>query len=187
MMTWKANTHKKFDIFETATRSAADTHLLGSTLATWIPVPSVILLQGALGTGKTTLTRGIAHGLGLNDPSRVSSPSFALVNIYEGDCRIYHVDLYRLSGDRELYTTGIDDFLGVDGVSVVEWSDRLVFPVEAAFKVELRDGGGDLRLFRIFCDQRLGMRASYLATCIGNGTKIRKTTAKGRAFRKFSV
>jgi tRNA threonylcarbamoyladenosine biosynthesis protein TsaE len=169
-MIQKSNTRKKSRIIEIVTSSPAETHLLGSRLAESVPVPGVILLQGALGTGKTTLTRGIALGLGLDDSSLVSSPSFALVNIYEGRCRIYHVDLYRLSGDRDLYTTGIGDFLGVDGVTIVEWGDRLIFPVEAALKVELTDGGGDSRTFRIFCGQGIAINGSRLTASLG-GTK----------------
>ena len=85
----------------------------------------MVFLRGSLGTGKTTLTRGIAQGLGIKDPSLVNSPSFTLVNIYYGRCPIYHVDLYRLDGERDLYSIGLDDFLGKDGVTVVEWSERL--------------------------------------------------------------
>lgn len=131
------------------TRSAEDTHRLGIQLGRSLPIPSVVLLRGPLGVGKTTLTRGIAEGLGLEDPRRVSSPSFALVNIYRGRCPIYHVDLYRLQGARDLYTTGLDEFLGRQGVTIVEWSERLTFPVESAVIVDIEDAGGDSRIFRI--------------------------------------
>jgi len=85
----------------------------------------------------------------MRDVSRVSSPSFALVNIYQGRCTIYHVDLYRLEGSRDLYSTGIDEFLGQDGVTLVEWSERLTFPIESAVLVDIEDAGGDSRVIRV--------------------------------------
>jgi tRNA threonylcarbamoyladenosine biosynthesis protein TsaE len=173
-MIQKANVRNCSRIINLVTNSPAETHWLGSKLAEWVPVPGVILLQGALGTGKTTLTRGIAQGLGLDDPSLVSSPSFALVNIYEGHCRIYHVDLYRLAGERDYYTTGMGDFLGVDGVTIVEWGDRLLFPVEAPLRVEMTDGGNDLRTVRIFCGQGLAISASRLASKLEASGRLKK-------------
>ena len=109
----------------------------------------MVLLRGSLGVGKTTLTRGIAEGLGFLDPAGVSSPSFTLVNVYPGRVPIYHVDLYRLTGRRDLRSVGLDDFIGRDGVTVVEWSERLPFSVEPAVIVELEDAGGDRRRIRV--------------------------------------
>lgn len=129
--------------------SAAETHKIGIRLAANLSVPGVVLLRGSLGSGKTTLARGIAEGLGLNDPSLVTSPSFSLINIYQGRCRIYHIDLYRLEGARDIHSTGIDDFLGGEGITLVEWSERLTFGVEDAIRVELNDAGGDARSIRI--------------------------------------
>lgn len=114
-----------------------------------IPVPGVVLLRGDLGSGKTTLTRGIARGLGLDDPTRVNSPSFTLVNIYQGHCPIYHVDLYRLESERDLYSIGLDDFLFKEGVTIIEWSERLSYPLEQAVKINIEDAGGDRRILRI--------------------------------------
>jgi len=118
-------------------------------LARMLPIPGVVLLRGALGTGKTTLTRGIAQGLGLEDSSLVSSPSFSIVNIYQGSCPIFHVDLYRLSGERDLRSIGLEEFLGKEGITIVEWSERLLISVEEAIEVGLEDAGGDMRKFRI--------------------------------------
>jgi tRNA threonylcarbamoyladenosine biosynthesis protein TsaE len=148
-MNLKSNGRCTTRCIEVLTRSPLESHRLGIALAECIPVPGVVLLFGTLGTGKTTLTRGIAQGLGLEEPALVSSPSFTLVNIYHGRCPIYHVDLYRLAGDRDLYSTGIDDFLGRDGVTIVEWGERLLYPIEAAIRVELEDAGGDSRILRL--------------------------------------
>ena len=88
-------------------RSPEETHRIGVELARGLKIPGVLFLRGPLGTGKTTLARGVAEGLGLADPSLVSSPSFSLVNVYHGKCPIFHVDLYRISGGRELRSIGI--------------------------------------------------------------------------------
>ena len=146
-----------------------------------LDVPGVVLLRGLLGAGKTTLTRGIAEGLGLDDVSRVSSPSFALVNIYQGRCAIYHVDLYRLEGPRDLYTTGLDEFLGRDGVTVVEWSERLTVPVESAVRVDIEDAGDDSRIIRITRPEPAG--AQRLKTT-RPGRKPATGTRTGRRRRK---
>ncbi|MBN2320169.1 MAG: tRNA (adenosine(37)-N6)-threonylcarbamoyltransferase complex ATPase subunit type 1 TsaE [Acidobacteria bacterium] len=129
--------------------SSEETERIGLNLAREVPVPGVVLLRGELGTGKTTLTRGIARGLGLIDPTLVNSPSFTLVNIYQGNCAIYHVDLYRLQSERDLYSIGLDDFLGKEGVTVVEWSEKLPYSLGQAMEVGIVDGGGDRRALHI--------------------------------------
>jgi tRNA threonylcarbamoyladenosine biosynthesis protein TsaE len=130
-------------------KSPEETQRFGREWAKSLPVPGIVLLYGALGTGKTTLARGIAEGLGLGDPHRVSSPSFTLVNIYQGSCPIYHVDLYRLHGERDLYLTGIDDFMGREGVTIVEWGERLGYVPANAAIIEMEDGGDDIRILHI--------------------------------------
>jgi tRNA threonylcarbamoyladenosine biosynthesis protein TsaE len=130
-------------------KSPEETLKIGLEIGRSLSVPGVVLLRGALGTGKTTLTRGIAQGLGLEDPGLVNSPSFTLVNIYRGHCPIYHVDLYRLEGERDLYSIGMDDFLGSDGVTVIEWSERLSTKINRAVEVEIEDAGDDSRILHI--------------------------------------
>src|SRR5213592_433378 len=131
------------------TRSPDETEALGRRLARGLTVTSVVLLRGCLGTGKTTLARGIAIGLGLEDSSLVNSPSFTLVNIYQAKHPIYHVDLYRLEGERDFRSVGIEDFFGEDGVTIVEWADRLPFPARSALAVDLDDSGGDTRVITV--------------------------------------
>jgi tRNA threonylcarbamoyladenosine biosynthesis protein TsaE len=143
------NTRQRRKTARILTRSPEETQEVGSKLARSLPVPGVVLLRGALGTGKTTLTRGIARGLGVEDPGRVSSPSFTLVNIYYGVCPLYHVDLYRLQGRRDLYSIGLDDFLGTDGITVIEWSEKMDPVPEPSAEVELEDAGDDVRILRI--------------------------------------
>lgn len=130
-------------------RSAQQTEEIGRRLARRLAAPAVILLRGALGTGKTTLARGLARGFGLQDPTLVHSPSFTIVNVYQGPHRIYHVDLYRLSGERDLRSVGLEDFLGREGITIVEWGERLGSMCAAAVEVELEDAGGDRRIIRV--------------------------------------
>ena len=153
----------KLSFDEFMTTSPEETQGLGIRLAGRLSIPSVVLLRGALGMGKTTLARGIALGLGLEDASLVNSPSFTLVNIYHGRCPIYHVDLYRLEGERDLYSTGMDEFFGEDGVTIVEWSERLLFPAEAAVVVEFEDAGGDSRVIRLVQPVGRSRRASVVS------------------------
>jgi tRNA threonylcarbamoyladenosine biosynthesis protein TsaE len=137
-------------IREVISKSPEETRRIGRTLSQSFPIPGVVLLRGALGTGKTTLTRGIAQGLGLGDPSLVNSPSFTLINIYQGLCPIYHVDLYRLWSERDLYLTGIDDFMGREGITIIEWAERLGYTPSQAVVIEIEDAGDDMRKLRIY-------------------------------------
>lgn len=84
----------------------------------------IVLLQGDLGAGKTTFTKGLAKGLGIkiND---VNSPTFILMNYYDGKFPVYHFDLYRLTQDKELKTVEMDEYFYGNGVSVIEWPERL--------------------------------------------------------------
>ncbi|MDR0842014.1 MAG: tRNA (adenosine(37)-N6)-threonylcarbamoyltransferase complex ATPase subunit type 1 TsaE, partial [Acidobacteriota bacterium] len=97
-----ARKKEKKTLKEIRSTSPEETHRIGMEIARTLPVPGVVLLRGTLGMGKTTLTRGIAEGLGVEDTSCVCSPSFTLVNVYQGRCPIYHLDLYRLGGVRDL-------------------------------------------------------------------------------------
>ena len=105
------------------TNSPAETRALGCRLAALLCPGDVLLLLGDLGAGKSELTRGIARGLGVTSP--VASPSFTILNVYdEGRIPLYHFDWYRLNSAEELYEMGMDEYLGGDGVAVVEWPSR---------------------------------------------------------------
>jgi tRNA threonylcarbamoyladenosine biosynthesis protein TsaE len=144
------NAGKTGKVLHILSRSPEETQQAGLEIGRSLQIPGVVLLRGPLGAGKTTLTRGIAEGLGVEDPSVVNSPSFTLVNIYHGICPIYHVDLYRLEGERDIYSIGLDDFIGWEGITIVEWSERLADQFENATVVEIEDAGGDKRKLRIF-------------------------------------
>lgn len=105
------------------TRSEAETRALGVRLARGLRPGAAVGLMGPLGAGKTVLAQGIAEGLGC--AQEASSPSFTLVNVYEGAIPLYHVDFYRLSGEEEVESLGFRDYLDGRGVVLVEWADRV--------------------------------------------------------------
>lgn len=102
------------------THSPMETRALGEQLAHQLKPGDVLLLLGDLGAGKSELTRGIAAGLQVQET--VTSPSFTILNVYEtGRLPLYHFDWYRLQSAEELWELGMDEYLGGDGVAVVEW------------------------------------------------------------------
>ena len=105
------------------TNSASETRELGVRLAEQLKAGDVILMDGELGAGKSELARGVAKGLGVQET--VTSPSFTILNVYEsGRCPLYHFDWYRLESAEEIFELGMDEYLGGDGVALVEWPDR---------------------------------------------------------------
>lgn len=103
--------------------SPAATRAIGERLARLLQAGDVLLLLGDLGAGKSELTRGIAKGLGI--AATVASPSFTILNVYdEGRLPLYHFDWYRLNDAEELYEMGMEEYLGGDGVAVVEWPSQ---------------------------------------------------------------
>jgi tRNA threonylcarbamoyladenosine biosynthesis protein TsaE len=120
------------------------------TIGARLRAGDVVLLHGDLGAGKTTLTQGIAAGLGVRD--HVQSPTFTLVSEHPGaSLTLYHVDLYRLSDPAELETFGFDDLLRPsDGVSVIEWPERAgEWLPEDYLAIELAVAGPDQRRITI--------------------------------------
>ncbi len=129
------------------TRSAEETFELARKTAAGFTGTEVVLLIGALGAGKTVFAKGIASGAGVADPSRVSSPSFTLVNVYQGRYPVYHIDLYRIDREAEIADLGWEDMLG-RGIVVVEWAEKLTFPVDAIV-VRIETAGDDERRITI--------------------------------------
>lgn len=123
------------------TTSEGETFELGRKMAAGFKGTEVVLLIGELGAGKTVFAKGIASGAGVADPHRVSSPSFTLVNIYEGRHRVFHIDLYRLEREAEIADLGWEDMLG-QGIVLVEWAEKLPFPVKG-ITVKIEPAGGD--------------------------------------------
>jgi tRNA threonylcarbamoyladenosine biosynthesis protein TsaE len=87
---------------------------------------SVVTLDGQLGSGKTCLTQGIARGLGVPKDFYVTSPSYSFMNEYPGRLGLLHVDLYRVKDAAELEDLGVDQMMEADGVTVIEWAEKMV-------------------------------------------------------------
>lgn len=104
-------------------KSENDTKELGRRLARRAKAGSVISLRGSLGAGKTVFAKGFAEELGITEA--IVSPTFTLVQEYEGRMKMYHLDLYRLSGEDEFESMGGEDFLYSDGVTLIEWSEKI--------------------------------------------------------------
>jgi tRNA threonylcarbamoyladenosine biosynthesis protein TsaE len=105
------------------TFSDEETIELGRTIARSLPKKACVLLIGNLGAGKTTLAKGIVHGLGFAEPEEVVSPTFTLIHEY-GNGQVYHIDLYRLDTPEQVATLGLDDIFDRDGVVLIEWGER---------------------------------------------------------------
>ena len=114
--------------FETVTHSPEETLALGRKLAAELRPPCLVLLEGELGSGKTTLAKGIVAGLGVASESEVTSPSFTLVHEYGRERKVYHVDLYRVESARDLATLGLEDLIDQRAIVLVEWGEKLNFP-----------------------------------------------------------
>ena len=128
---------------EYISNSAQETEALGERLAARLRPGDVIAYTGDLGAGKTAFVRGLARGLGI--PDRVTSPTFTIVNEYEGGrLPLFHFDMYRLASSEELFDIGWEDYLARGGVCAVEWSENIADALEGDLvRVDLRRGDGE--------------------------------------------
>ena len=127
------------------TNGPEETEALGARLARALEPGAVVAFTGDLGAGKTAFVRGLARGLGVQD--RVTSPTFTVVNEYEGGrLPLFHFDLYRLGCADELFDIGWEDYLARGGVCAVEWSERMEELLEpGTIRVDLRRGEDESR------------------------------------------
>lgn len=107
------------------THSGHETQQLGKSLANTLTENAILALSGDLGAGKTTFIQGLAQGIGSIDPRIVSSPTFTLLNIYEGDKTIYHFDLYRLPKEEDFFAAGFDEYFFAGGICCLEWAEKI--------------------------------------------------------------
>lgn len=141
-------------ILERVTHSPEETVDLGRELAKLFQPPCLVLLEGELGAGKTTLVKGVAEGLGAACQDDVTSPTFTLVHEYGEARKVYHVDLYRLEGQRDIASLGLEDPLNQNSTMLVEWGERLGDNAPTAqFKILLEHLGNDERRIQV---DRLG-------------------------------
>lgn len=128
---------------EYCSNSEQETEALGSRLGERLKPGSVIAYTGDLGAGKTAFTRGLARGLGIS--GQVTSPTFTIVNEYEGGrLPLFHFDMYRLGSADELFDIGWEDYLARGGVCAVEWSENVDEALEEdTIRVDIRRGEND--------------------------------------------
>ena len=128
---------------ELLSHSPEDTEDIGARLAEQLEPGAVVAFTGDLGAGKTAFTRGLARGLGI--PDRITSPTFTIVNEYEGGrLPLFHFDMYRLGSADELFDIGWEDYLARGGVCAVEWSENIAGALEdGCICVDIRRGDWD--------------------------------------------
>jgi len=138
-------------IHEFTTRSGADTIEVGRKLARLLAPPQLLILRGDLGTGKTTLVKGIAQALDAAEADEVTSPTFTLLHEYDGaqngkPVKLYHLDVYRLEGERQLETLGLDELLTPDALVLVEWGEKFKsIKKKSTGEIAISSTGGDAR------------------------------------------
>ncbi|MEW5801817.1 MAG: tRNA (adenosine(37)-N6)-threonylcarbamoyltransferase complex ATPase subunit type 1 TsaE [bacterium] len=125
--------------------SPQESHRLGQILGESLSTGFLVALSGDLGAGKTSLIQGIARGLKVRD-RYITSPTFTLINEYQGMCPVYHFDVYRLSDPQEMEDLGYEEFFYGEGVTLVEWAEKIenLLP-EDHLKINLDHQGPEIR------------------------------------------
>src|SRR5208337_3816398 len=138
-------------IHEFISASGAETIEVGRKLAGLLQPPQLLILRGDLGTGKTTLVKGIAQALDAAETDEVTSPTFTLIHEFDGTrngkpVKLFHLDVYRLEGERQLETLGLDDLLTPDALVVVEWGEKFKsIRKRSTGEIVISSEGGDTR------------------------------------------
>ncbi len=135
---------------EILTQSAEETIRWGREFAKRLKAPVLVLLSGELGSGKTTLTKGVVSGLGAAGEDEVTSPTFTLVHVYGDAAKVYHADLYRIENFRDFETLGLEDVFAAPAIVILEWSGRFPLPSPwPQIRLRLEHLGGDARRITI--------------------------------------
>jgi tRNA threonylcarbamoyladenosine biosynthesis protein TsaE len=117
------------------TKSASETIRVGKGIGSRLRSGDVVALVGELGAGKTQFIKGLAAGVGIGNPTYISSPSFTLINEYPGKIPFYHIDLFRLEREKEAEELGLEDYFQGGGITAIEWADKIpsLLPKEMLF------------------------------------------------------
>jgi len=107
------------------TKSASETIRIGESMGSRLLPGDVVALVGELGAGKTQFIKGLAAGVGIGNPTYISSPSFTLINEYPGRVPFYHIDLFRLEREKEAQELGLEDYFQGEGIAAIEWADKI--------------------------------------------------------------
>jgi len=134
--------------------SPEETLRLGKSLGSSLGAGDIVLLFGDLGAGKTNFTQGICNGLEMDKNSYVRSPTFTLINEYPGRLPIYHIDLYRIETQEDIYSLGLEEILFDQGVTIIEWAEKLRSPkkslmlnIQERLEINIKIIGDDQREF----------------------------------------
>ena len=134
-----------------------ETFALGESLAPLLEKGSIVALKGSLGAGKTCFAKGVARGLGIEEV--LTSPTYTVISEYglpaeTGIPALYHIDAYRLKGNDDFIAIGGEDIIFADGISLIEWSERIGESIPAeALRVDIEIGEGGERLIRIYAGE----------------------------------
>lgn len=131
--------------WQITTGSATETRQLGELFGSLSEAGLVVLLSGRMGAGKTCFAQGVGAGLGIATSAPVTSPSYTLLNIHQGRFPFYHFDLYRLTQVDDLADLGYDEYAEGDGLTMVEWADRMTGALSSSIDVAIESLGGDRR------------------------------------------
>ena len=140
-------------LIECGSSSPEETENIGESLACRLKPGAVVALTGGLGAGKTCLTKGIARGMGIAE--NITSPTYTIISEYQANMNgqnisLFHIDAYRLSGDGDFENTGAGEYIGANGITVIEWSDRIPRSIPPdAITITIEITGPQNRIFRI--------------------------------------
>jgi tRNA threonylcarbamoyladenosine biosynthesis protein TsaE len=141
---------------ELTTHSSEETIARGREIGARLKPRVLVFLSGELGAGKTTLTKGIVSGIGAATEDEVTSPTFTLVHRYDREGRVYHVDLYRISGLHDLETLGLEDVFSEDAVVIVEWPEHFALRVDwPVVRIRLEHVAEDTRRISIVDEENV--------------------------------
>jgi tRNA threonylcarbamoyladenosine biosynthesis protein TsaE len=106
-------------------KSTSETIRIGKEIGGFLLAGDVVALAGELGTGKTQFIKGLAEGVGVGKSTYISSPSFTLINEYPGKVPFYHIDMFRLTSEKEAEGLGLEEYFQGNGITAIEWADRI--------------------------------------------------------------
>jgi tRNA threonylcarbamoyladenosine biosynthesis protein TsaE len=132
------------------TKNTSETVRIGKWIGSHLRTADIVALAGDLGAGKTHFIKGLAAGIGIEKPSRISSPSYVLIHEYPGKLALFHIDLFRLETESEAEELGLEEYFGGRGVTAIEWADRIpsLLPKEILW-VHIRYTGKQTRSIEI--------------------------------------
>lgn len=164
-------------MFSVTSTTPEETERAGEQLGSLARPGDFVSLVGDLGAGKTCFSRGVARGVGVDPTTPVTSPTFTLLNIYQGRIPLYHFDLYRLTGDGDVTDLGFVDYFDGDGLCLVEWAERLdaELPPER-LEIVFRHADESIRQleFRASGVRHHQLLEEMMAACLGNRLKAEK-------------